>query len=134
MLKGQTGKLEPRSLEDLADLFSEEVQEDWVRGLGNNYKLIQFHLYKIDGDNGDEGFAMVHFKSEDEGPQRSILLFVCQRGNVNMQLVFPKNGHLVTVNDVMFEDVEDLGAFLATPEDAITALMRTENEEGPNVC
>lgn len=129
MLKSKTGDLPPKELTELTALFTPEVQEDWVRALSGAFELLQFHGYSVEND---DGFVLLHFRSTDNDPQRGILMFVCQRGNVNMQLVFPQNGHLMTVNNVIFENVEDLPAFIATPENAIEALMQAENEEGPN--
>lgn len=120
--QGLTGTLAPKSAKDIQDLLTNEVLDDWEaaadEGCPTGWKVSQNLIYPLPGD---DGFVLVQLVTAGP-PIQGIILIICQRGNVLVQLVSPEGTEVVRHAEIMFEDVEDLGAFLATPTDALGAL------------
>lgn len=120
--QGLTGSLDPKTHQDIQDLLTHEILDDWEQAIDEwrptGWKVSQNLVYPL---SGDDGFVLVQFVTAGP-PVLGVILILCQRGNVLLHLVSPQGNDVVRMAEIMFEDVEDLEAFLATPGDAIASL------------
>lgn len=128
--QGLTGTLDPKSHADIQVLLTNEVLDDWEAAIdewrSTGWKVSQNLQYPLPGN---DGFSLVQFVTAGP-PIMGVILIICQRGNVLLQLVSPEGNEVVRLAQIMFEDVEDLEAFLATPADALASLQA--KAEGSN--